>query len=178
MKEQIDQTLEMMHLLSRTEEYADCILWTGATNRQGYPIYKPFGGNCTLVRRRMYELTTGPLQTRVPIATTCGEKRCINPKHLKKTTASAIGAKAAARGAWSGKARGAKIAEAKRAKSSKITIEDARVIRMSDESSLVLASRYAVNRSVINGIKAGTRWRDYSNPFAGLMTARAPQTKD
>lgn len=171
MKEQIDQTLEMMHLLSSTEEYADCILWTGATTRQGYPIYKPYGCGCTLVRRRVYELTTGPLETRVPIATTCDEKLCINPAHLKKTTASAVGAKAGARGAWSGKARGAKIAAAKRAKSSKITMDDARVIRMSDESGPVLAARYDVNRSVINGIKAGTRWRDYSNPFAGLMAA-------
>lgn len=169
MNELIDQTLEIMRLLDSTEEYADCILWTGATTRAGYPIYKPYGCNCTLVRRRMYEMTTGPLETRVPIATSCDEKLCINPDHLKKSTVSAVAAKAGARGAWSGKARSAKIAATKRAKSSKITIHDAREIRLSVEPGPVLAARYGVNRSVINGIKAGTRWRDYSSPFAGLM---------
>lgn len=169
MKEQIDQTLEMMHLLSSTEEYADCILWTGATTRQGYPIYKPYGCGCTLVRRRVYELTTGPLETRVPIVTTCDEKLCINPEHLRKSTTSAVSLKAGARGAFSGKARGAKIAAAKRANNAKLTMDDARVIRMSDESGPVLAALYGVHRTLISGIKAGTRWKDYSNPFSGLM---------
>lgn len=169
MKEQIAQTLEMMHLLSSTEEYADCILWTGATTRAGYPIFKPHGCGCTLVRRRVFEMTTGPLETRVPIATTCGERLCIEPTHLKKTTTSAIAAKAGARGAWSSKVRGAKIAAAKRAKG-KLNMEIARTIRMSTETGPILSARYGVDRSLINNIKRGLCWKDYTSPFAGLMT--------
>ncbi len=163
------ETLEIMKILDRTEEYADCLLWTGSTDANGYPTYKPYGCPCTLVRRAMFELNGGVLERRVPIEVTCGEKRCLNPKHLKASTCSAIGKKAGAKGAWSGVSRASKIASFKRANSSKLTIDDARAIRLSDETGPVLAAKYGVDRSLINGIKAGTRWRDYHNPFAGLM---------
>ena len=168
MNDLIDQTLEMMRLLDSTEEYADCILWTGATTKQGYPIYKQYGRGCTLVRRKVFELTGGVLVPRQPVETMCGERLCINPAHLNATTVSGIAKRAAARGAWSGKARASKIAASKRGKG-KLTMDDARVIRLSDESGPVLAARYGVNRSLVNGIKRGKSWKDYSNPVAGLM---------
>ena len=102
------------------------------------------------------------------MAVSCDERRCVNPAHLVASSISEIAAKAGARGAFSSLARGAKIAAARRTKG-KLTIDEARVIRMSDESSPVLALRYGVNKSVINGIKAGTRWRDYANPFQALL---------
>ena len=48
-------------------------------------------------------------------------------------------------------------------------MEQVREIRLSEDSGPVLAERYGVNRSLIGGIRRGTAWRDYSNPFAGLM---------
>jgi hypothetical protein len=163
------ETLELMKLVERTEEYADCHLWTGSTTSQGYPTYKAYGCGCTLVRRAVFVLNGGVLNPRVPVEMTCGEKLCINPAHMKASTCSAIGKKAGARGAWSGKARAAKIAAAKRAKHAKLNIELAREIRLSDEPTQVLVARHGVDRSLINGIRAGTRWKDYSSPFAGLM---------
>lgn len=165
----VDTTLAMMRLIDRTDELADCHLWSGSTN-SGLPTYKPAGQPCTLVRRAMYQLAGGTLERRVPIDVTCDERLCINPAHLKKSSVRKIGQKAAAQGAWRTKARAAKIASAKRAgPQAKLTIEDARLIRLSTETGLALAARYGVNRAVIVGIKAGKRWRDYSNPFAGLM---------
>ena len=164
----VAETLELMQLVERTEEFGDCHLWVGSTTEQGYPTYKPFGCNCKLVRRAVFALNGGVLEPRVPIITTCGEKLCINPAHLKASTVSAVGIEAGKRGAWKTKSRCAKISASKR-KGAKLTIEIAREIRMSSESGPVLATRYGVDRSLINGIKAGTRWRDYSNPFAGLM---------
>ena len=35
------------------------------------------------------------------------------------------------------------------------------------------ALRYGVDKSLINGIKAGRNWRDYSNPFNQLMGSAA-----
>lgn len=168
----IAETLEIMRLLDSTEEYADCILWTGATSKTGHPIHKPHGCPCKLVRRSMFELAGGELEPRTPIDTKCEERRCINPEHLFKSTSSAIAKKAAKRGAWGGARRAAKIAASKRA-TGKLTIEQAREIRMSDESGPVLALRYGVDKSLINGIKAGRNWKEYSstNPFAGLMRA-------
>jgi hypothetical protein len=48
-------------------------------------------------------------------------------------------------------------------------MDQARTIRMSGESGPVLATRYGVNRSVINNIKLGRSWKDYKNPFSALM---------
>lgn len=168
----IDETLEIMRILDSTVEEADCILWTGATGSTGHPIYKPRGCGCTLVRRAVFALTKGELGYRVPIDTKCGERKCINPAHLFESTTQQVAKRAAKRGAFSSATRGAKIAKAKRAKG-KLTIEIAREIRMSDESGPVLALRYGVDKSLINGIKAGRAWKEYgnSNPFAGLMSA-------
>lgn len=168
-KRLIADTLEIMSILGRTEELADCLLWTGATGDTGHPIYKPYACPCTLVRRAMFRLAGGNLLPRKPIDSHCNERLCVNPAHLFQSTSSKIAIKAAKRGAFSSKARSAKIAAAKRAKG-KLTLEQAREIRMSSESGPVLALRYGVNRSLINNIKAGRAWKDYANPFAGLMT--------
>ena len=167
----VAESLECMRLLDSTVEFAEgCLLWTGATSNTGHPIYKPYGCPCTLVRRAVFAFSGGVLEYRVPIDTTCGERTCINPAHLVKTTRKAIGKKASARGAWSGKARCAKIAKAKRAQAgTKLDMDQARSIRMSSETSRALAQRYGINRTLIQRIKAGRAWKDYTNPFAGLM---------
>jgi len=164
----VAQTLEMMKLAERTEEFGDCHLWTGSTTEQGYPTYKPFGCGCKLVRRAMFELNGGVLAPRVPIVTTCGEKLCINPVHLKSSTVSAVGKEAGKRGGWKTKTRCAKIAASKR-KTGKLTMEIARTIRMSSETGPVLAARHGTHRSLVTKIKSGDAWKDYSSPFAGLM---------
>lgn len=152
----------------RTEEIGECWIWQqGTTN--GYPSMKVKGCGCRLVRRIVVELDGRPAQAREPVATTCGEALCVNPAHLARTTIRAIAKKAAAAGAFSGKARGAKIAAAKRASAhSKLTLEQAREIRLSEEAGPALAARYGVNPSLIKSIRAGRVWKDYSSPFAGL----------
>jgi hypothetical protein len=168
MKTLIQETLDCMAIHEKTVEYADCILWDAATGDSGHPIYKPVGRCCTLVRRDVFRLCGNDLKPRVPIDTRCGEKCCLNPKHLFESTTSAVAIRAGQRGAFSSFARRAKIAASRRGKM-KLNIEQAREIRMSDESGPVLAVKYGVNRSLINNIKRNRAWRDYSNPFAGLM---------
>lgn len=164
----IAETLQIMKILEYTDEIGECLIWNGATSsRGGYPIIKLSGCDCQLVRRVAFVLAGGVLLPRQPVDVTCNERLCVNPDHLRASTTAKIAAKAAAQGKFSSMARGAKIAAARRTKA-KLTIEQARVIRLSDESGPVLAERYGVNRSCINGIKAGTRWRDYTNPFVGL----------
>ncbi|MGV2480270.1 UNVERIFIED_CONTAM: hypothetical protein IGO34_26065, partial [Salmonella enterica subsp. enterica serovar Weltevreden] len=93
---------------------------------------------------------------------------CVNPAHLPASTISAVAKAAADRGVFSGIARAAKIAAARRAQSAKLDIQKARDIRMSSESGPVLAARYGVNKSRINAIKRGEAWKDHVNPFYGL----------
>lgn len=166
-KQLTEATLTLMSIIDRTLEEGDCLLWTGATGESGHPIYKPGTGPCTLVRRDVFRLAGGTLIPRQPIDTTCGDKRCVNPEHMVQSTISKIAKKAAVRGAWSGLARKVKIAEAKRG-TMKLTIYQAREIRASDETGPVLALRYGVDKSLINNIKRGVAWRDYSSPWSGL----------
>ena len=160
---------EFAALASRCDEFGDCLIWRDSTTEQGYPIYKPVGCGCTLVRRAVFVMHGGQIKTRQPVVTTCGERACINPQHLAASTTRAVALAAGARGAHSGIAIGAKIAAVKRASVAKITMEAAREIRLSTETGPVLAQRHGVHKSLNNSIKRGKAWKDYSNPFAGLM---------
>jgi len=165
-------TLKMIH--DRCDEVGECWIWKDAVGQHGYPIMRRRPGGCLLVRRVAVALDGRPAAVRQPVTCTCAEKRCCNPKHLKPSTPSAVGKAAAARGSFSSKPRAAKIAAGTpKADGAKLTLEQVREIRASEDTGPVLAQRYGGNRSLIGGIRRGTVWKDYSSPFAGLMgTAR------
>jgi hypothetical protein len=170
----IDETMLMMRVVMNIEEVGDCWEWTGAVGNTGHPIIhlrQPIEGmprkGCALVRRFVFMLNGGKLVDRKPLDCKCGNKLCVNPAHIKQSTTSKVAKRAAQNGAWKGEARARRISAAKRAKS-KLNIELAREIRLSPESGPVLAARYGVDKSLVNNIKRGTIWRDYSTPFAGL----------
>lgn len=175
------ETLELMRLTARTEEVGDCLIWTGALSspgdngagRGGYPIIRLTHGHaCKTVRRVIVELFGDKdgrrdLAARQPVETTCGDRLCIAQDHLVISSPKKVGKRAAKAGKFSSIARSAKISAARRGHM-KLTADQAAEIRVSNESGPVLAERYGVNRSLINGIKRGDVWRDYSSPFAGL----------
>lgn len=160
--------MNLQTLLSRTDEIGDCLVWNSTIGTTGYPIIHTPDG-CRLARRLAFTLSGGVLKQRQPVATTCGDKRCINPEHLRASTTAKIAQAAARRGAYSTRARGAKIAAARRNGGAKLTEALAAEIRLSSEPGRVLADRYGVDKSLVNRIKRGTAWRDYSSPFAGLV---------
>lgn len=163
-------TLEEIH--ARCEEVGDCWIWQDAVSATGYPIMRRRPGPCLLVRRVAVELDGRPAAPRQPVAASCGDKRCCNPEHLAPTTLSAVGAAAAAKGAYSSPTRGAKIAKAKRA-TGKLTEAIAAEIRASDETGPVLAARYGVDKSLINSIRSGKAWKTYTGNFFAGLGARA-----
>ena len=153
---------------ARCAEVGDCWIWQGATSNTGYLIIKVKGCNCQFVRRVVFRLGGLHLQPRQPVITTCEDKLCVNPEHLRSSTVADVAKAAAQRGAFSGLARAAKIAASKRSTAAKLDMEKAREIRVSEESGPVLAARYGVNKSVINNIKRGVSWKDHTNPFFAL----------
>jgi len=161
-------TITVKDLKDRSDEIGDCWIWNQGTSANGYPQMKPVGCGCKLVRRLAVELAGKALAPRQPVDTTCGEKLCVNPDHMRPTTPKAVGRRAAARGAFSTPSRGARISAARKAGRVKLTDEQVAQIRASDEPETTLGPRFGVNRSYIGRIRRGQDRKDYSNPFAGL----------
>lgn len=167
----IDETIDLLRIWEKVDEIGDCLIWKASDNGHGNPQFKSRAtGRAVLVRRYVMEMHGIKLKRMEPLGCRCGDTNCINPEHLYKSSTKAIAKAAARRGAFSSPVRASRIANTKR-KAGKLTIEQAREIRVSTESAAALALKFGVNRSLINGIRAGTRWKDYSNPFAQLMAA-------
>lgn len=167
------EDLTPQDLLDRSDEVGECWIWNQATSDAGYPIMKVRGCGCRLVRRLAAELAGHELKPRQPVVTTCDEKKCVRPEHCLPSSNQAVAQKAADAGAFSQPQRGAKIAAGRRAKSAKLTMEQAMEIRNSTEVGHVLAARYGIDKSRVNAIKRGEAWKDYANPFTGLFAGLA-----
>lgn len=159
----------LVRIAARCDDVGECWLWTGALSDAGYPIFRPPGCGCMLVRRWVYANTGAALVARQPVVSTCGDRRCVNPDHLRVSTVALITQAAAARGAWSGVLRGARIAATKRL-AGKLPPHGAHDIRTSADSARFMAAKYGVDVSLVYRIRNGTAQKQYgANPFAGLM---------
>jgi hypothetical protein len=98
------------------------------------------------------------------VTTNCGNKRCINPDHLrvvsKKTVFKITD--------YKNPVRSAKLSAYARATRAKLNIEQAREIRLSDKTHRELALEYGVNKNTIRNIKAGITWKETGNLWRGL----------
>lgn len=160
-------------IADRVVEDGDCLRWTGSCVN-GHP-YIRLSGRSMLVRRALWESERGPIPAGRILRCTCGLQRCINLDHAKLTTYRAVGKELGALGVMSGPVRSARIAAVKRAgKQAKISQQQAREIRHSDESSTVLAARYGLSVSTVCRIRNGQMRREFAgNPFAGLYLGTA-----
>lgn len=156
-------------LKAKTTEDGDCWRWDGPFNGSSGPRAS-HGGKVHYVRRLMMQLHGKNLDGMI-VTPTCGDSTCVNPEHLKVITR-AEHQKRLTVASNSGTAllrKRQKVAEHKRRTVGKLTMEQAREIRASNDTHRVLCERYGVTRRVISRIRQGIGWREYSNPFAGLM---------
>lgn len=155
---------------SRTIEEGDCWLWQGCL-QAGTTPYMSFMGKVTNVRKAMWLLQGKNVQNGTFFWSTCGDSRCVNPAHTVQRRKSES-FKALSEVAQSPEHRAKRVRSitiARRKMYAKLTKEDVTQIRLSDDSHRELAERFGVDRRHIGDIKRGTRWREVSNPFAGLM---------
>jgi hypothetical protein len=76
------KTLE--DVLERTELVNNCLVWTGATHRQGYGMMRQ-AGEMRTVHSVVAELKYGERPTKyngTRVTRTCGNKLCVNPDHI------------------------------------------------------------------------------------------------
>jgi hypothetical protein len=94
---------------------------------------------------------------------------CVNPEHIKVVTRAQLQKMHSDRTQY-GKnpIRAKKIAENRRALSN-YTADDVRVVREWTGTQRELARQTGWNFDWINKVTRGRIWKDYANPFAGLM---------
>jgi hypothetical protein len=168
----------MMNLIAslkdRLIEDADCLRWTGAcAGKAGHPVISTYTPTrkCILVRRAVWEEAHGPIPAGKIIRCNCGTPRCVALEHLELTTHKKLAQQMGAIGLMSGPVRSAKIAASHRARHplTKLTQEQVREIRASDETGVALAERYGVCEAMISRYRLGQCRREFTgNPFAGL----------
>lgn len=168
-KARTHHTLES--LKARTIEEGDCWLWQGyITNSTPQVIGYPDGKKKMVsVRRMLRELVTGQPQPDGHYGTTCGNHECVNPDHAiwrgQAAHMRAMAKKRTVSPVMAHKLRQHRI----EAGLAKLDEAKAQEIRMSSESSPVLAERFGVSKSAITRIRRNEVWRMLTSPWQGLF---------
>lgn len=155
-------------ILARTKPEGECLIWTNKTDKGQSPrLYVE--GQRLYVRPLLWELVKEfkpPSDRRV--TTTCGNRLCVNPDHLRLASPKFICQREGKAGTYSSPAKSRKIALKLREKSA-LTDAAVAAIRQGDEDSLEVAERYGISKAYVNMIRRGEFRKDYANPFAGLV---------
>lgn len=157
-----------MSLLSRVSgrclACGDCLLWQGATNHKGHPKLAHKSA-----RRVVWEETAGrKLSPSELVTVACGNSLCLRFGHLKITTKSEVARITNASEAVKLK-RSAASARTNQAKFGKLDMDKARYIRQSGKTGVELAAELSVSKDLVSKVRLHRAWKEYSNPFGGLI---------
>ena len=75
----------LKQLVKLPKNPADCWEWLGAVDNLG-TARKEFAGKQVIARRWMWMSLFGPIPDGLVVTTTCGNKACTNPHHLRPCT--------------------------------------------------------------------------------------------
>ena len=150
----------------RTRSTRDCWIWQAGLDADGYGVFS-VGGRSRRAHRVSYHLAHGePPAGRVLHA--CGERRCVNPRHLRVGSASenvedmrihgtlATGDRNGARKHPEKILRGTAVASSRLCPASVKAIRR----RAQNEPYGALAREYGVSTSTISRVVNGQQWRD------------------
>jgi len=168
------RTLEGLRIRCRMCEESGCWIW-GMAMVQGSPkVHITIDGVSRGGRGRWAakSLEAGAFVERgLVVYAACKDRRCVNPAHARVGTQSQAKRAAAKRGAYKTAAKMASFIRIA-AKRRKLTDQDVRDIRASQESTTELMKRYPVSRNHINSVRAGRLRRDLTMPIASVFAWR------
>lgn len=152
---------------SRCKEDGDCLLWTGAKGSDNVPKMRLPGERKVYQARRVLMEALGRTIVGRIATTTCGNPMCMAEEHLTAYTRKQLQQRSAKK--FSGTlARSAKLAEISR-RNSRLTMEQVQGIRAQGMKADEVMERFGLSKAAAHSLIAGRTWKDYSNPFAGLM---------
>ncbi len=129
-------------LLSNIDE---CINWPFNTTVMGYPVYKRNDKKTDLVHRQICEDVNGkPESNRLDVAHSCGNRLCVNPKHLR----------------WATRKENHKDKIKHGTNGKKLTLEQVKQIRADKRYYKEIAKDYGVGVLAIHKIKTFKSWKD------------------
>lgn len=148
----------------RSVEEGDCWLWTGYCNN-GTPCTSTGGKGSTVVR--LMAIRLGMNVTGKVAYMKCGNRMCVNPKHVAVTTKVALADRnlRASTKTLNWKVKQLRAVQSK----SKLNRDDVRTIRNTDGvSQTELARRYGVSRRAIQRILSDEGWKEPTSAM-GMM---------
>lgn len=168
-KQLIADTLLLMAIMDKTEQVGHHLEWRGALDTTGIPIMRrPGERKISAVRRIIFELNgtdpTGKLATYTCTSTVClCHTTLLTRKKLQIRSAKTTNY---------GKSPARRMAiSKKRRETAKLSPEIVREMRERAKTMTTreLGAAYGVAQSTAADIVGHRIWKDYSNPFAGLM---------
>lgn len=117
-----------------------CWVWQGAMNKNGYGLCQSsLLGRVIAAHRVYWERRHGPAPDGLDLDHLCRNRACVNPDHLEPVTHR------------ENVRRGARC---------RLTLAQARKIKLSTEPLKIVAERFGVSMSMVSQIRRGIVWRD------------------
>lgn len=152
----MSEGLPLMQLVQLPRDPAACWTWIGNCGAAGYPI-KTVAGKCLTGRQWMWQQLFGPVPAGLVVSTTCGNRGCVNPHHLRLCT----------------------MAEAVQAgNGATLTVDDVRELRALVNNGVpwdLVAARYGISKTTISDVMRRKSWRVRSQHKPGGRPAQPRQ---
>lgn len=163
-------TLRM--LLSRCEEYGDCMLWTGAGRDRTPRVH--VDGRTLSLRRYVYAMHRGVAVESLPAGLMCvpkcGDPACIAPEHLVMRTKQRHQRELAKLGIYSApEANARRAAGARRSGHARMTMELASWVRESRQPAVEVARCLGVSRGTIDAVRQMRAWVATARPARSVF---------
>ena len=163
------------YLRPRCSEVGDCWRWRMGTTGEGNPAASIAGKRAVSVRHWVAKQMSPNMPQGHRAITTCADKLCLYPHHVKPVSASQMMQWLAKRGRCSTPAVRASRAKSARAKAARMTgmsMEKARAMRADRASGLILteiADRHGISLTTVSRVCRNESWRE-TVPAASIFT--------
>lgn len=143
-------------------------LWVGNHSNDMHRAVMEVDGVRYPIRSTVYRAAVGGPK-RECITTSCHESSCLNPAFLQSVSKTHIVRRSIEQGKILNATHRIALTRGRRSRSTKLDMEKAERIRMSDRPHLELAAEFGVSRQTIHRVKSMQQWMPAASPFAGLF---------